>query len=107
MRDRTELTPITTPEPTALSRPKVSVDVDTLPLSECRALILKQREELYFKTIELSDALNETKKANLRANQMQMLAEEIGRSLRGVSEYARAAAAETRKRGMNDHGGII
>ena len=105
MRDRTELTPIAAPEPVILSRPKASIDVDRLALSECRALILKQREELYFKQCELEASLAETEAATVRADSMKAVAEAIGKSLREISEYARASAAEVRRRGNNQEGG--
>ena len=107
MRDRTELTPIPVKQATELGRPKASIDVDTLPLAECRALILKLREELYFKTCELESALSECEQAVRKSIAFQRIAEEVGHSLVSVSEYARAAAAETRNRGSNRNGGTI
>ena len=105
MRDRTELTPIPAKQATELGRPKASIDVGTLPLAECQALILKLREELYFKSCELDSALSECEQAVRKSIAFQRIAEEVGHSLVSVSEYARASATEARRRGSNNEGG--
>ena len=92
MRDRTPLGPQQHPKPHTHIKEDLSAykHRETLNELELRAEVSLLREALYYKTLELQDALLESEVANRKCHEYEQIAIDLGRSLRQVSQWSQS-----------------